>query len=55
MLEGQGSEEWDPSWEHGIFQPRFRTVTIHPGSGKPTWCVGLRIGLCAFGFSVSPP
>jgi len=55
MLEGQGSEEWDPSLEHCIFQPRFQSVTIHPGSGKPTWCVGLWIGLCAFGFSVSPP
>src|SRR3954451_23718614 len=32
MLEGQGSEGWDPSWERGIFQPRFRSVTIHPGS-----------------------
>jgi len=55
MLEGQGSEEWDSSWERGIVQPRFQSVTIRPGSGKPTWCVGLRIGLRAFGFSVSPP
>jgi hypothetical protein len=29
----QGSEGRDPSWEHGVFQPRFRSVTIHPGSG----------------------
>jgi len=32
MLEGQGSEEWDPSWERGLFQPSFQSVTIHPGS-----------------------
>src|SRR5947209_12843061 len=25
----QGSEGWNPSWEHGVFQPRFRSVT-HP-------------------------
>ncbi len=32
-LRVQGSEGWDPSWGHGISQPRFRSVTIHPGSG----------------------
>ncbi len=52
---GQGSEEWDPSWERGLFQPRFRSVTIHPGSGRPTSCIGLRIGSCGFDVCVSPP
>ena len=36
MLEGKGSEEWDPSWERGMFQPRFQSVTTHPGSGGAT-------------------
>ncbi len=54
MLGGQGSEEWDPSWERGMFQPRFQAVTIHPGSAvRPR--ADPRIGLPVLGVSVSPP
>jgi hypothetical protein len=35
-LRAQGSEGWDPSWKRGISQPRFRSVTIRPGSGRST-------------------
>ena len=33
MLAGAGLGGMGPFWEHGVFQPRFRSVTIHPGSG----------------------
>jgi hypothetical protein len=45
-LRAQSSEGWDPSWERGIFQPRFRSVTTDPGSGSSTARVALRITLC---------
>jgi hypothetical protein len=50
MLEGKGArEEWDPSWERGMFQPRFRSVTTH--TPDPAAQLALPRGLdFAFGF-----